>query len=1166
MPINIYEEIKQEDSLQNFHKDGIAEKPNDPVNIYDFIEASQEQKPDSIETGEEPARSMQFAQPEQPVQQPEVVDPYTFESKHPNLWAAGKAIADIPRGVAELGEAVVSGATLGASEQAGRFGEYLANKFVKAVTGKDVSEKAKQDKVIRPWLETTGEMAGSAAPIGAVSKTIAAPLIKKIAGSKAINAFHKMIGGAATGITYTAIEKMIKEGELPTPGEVAENGILWGALDGIFHTFGQTKKFANAIKKLARLYGISKKEALNTVLKDAKEAGAPIIKYAEEFANYQSALQKTGSTAQIDSEFLAKGRKAAEDFVASVEYKLNKTGDMAGGLKEQLKSEQKAALEQKAKLEAEKIGQPLIKPGEQKIKSRKPSELKTVIHEPVEQIPYKVPEKPLRPEQRSALAQRHKKAVEPVFMPSVKTGSEYTKSRKPRSVAQILKDVNTAVGKRGAIGKKELTQDQIEATQRIIHDAKLAGKTISKYMSDAGATPETIAKIVSNIDLLKKKPLSGGISSKIEGKLKAKIKGIGQESLKALKEGALEVDKYTGAITTRLANIDPSLRGIQQRFEHELGRNIIKDTDEILPVVKSVKKIKGSEKEALALAMNNRDASTVNKIAKKHGLNEQFKKIRTVLDSIYKKAENVGLKTGYLKNYYPRYVKNPKGLIAYFQKQPEWSQIDDMIKKTEKAVGRSLNDVETAEIIDTFLTSRSFGSQYRDGGFILKKPGAVKERKIYKLNKEMQKYYATPNEALIRYITNMNTAIAKKKYFGYSRKNAATQYSPSILSRRIAELKARGKISPEDEMLIKEMVGARMDEKGTHGFFDLVKNIMLIDVLNSPKQAITQLGDIAWSLFTSPIKTIPSLGKAILKRSDIGVKDAGIRTVSAEFGGARKSAVAVEKLMKAIGLEKIDFIGKETLMNTAIRKARSIIKKGKNVDKLVKELEPTFGKETGQLIKDLEQGKITDNVKLYAFQKLSGFQPVSLSEMPQKYLTAGNGRIFYTLKSFTLKALDVYRREAIQKMLKKGTRLEGFANLLRLTAALTMAGAGADTIKDILFNKKVDLKDNIVENLFKIAQLGKYIRINIKREGAGKALMKSIAPPTKVIDAISKDIATRGDKGGLETIRSVPYGEFYYSWLGKGSERKKEAKKKQARIRRIEKKKKSLQTINQSLL
>ncbi len=77
-----------------------------------------------------------------------------------------------------------------------------------------------------------------------------------------------------------------------------------------------------------------------------------------------------------------------------------------------------------------------------------------------------------------------------------------------------------------------------------------------------------------------------------------------------------------------------------------------------------------------------------------------------------------------------------------------------------------------------------------------------------------------------------------------------------------------------------------------------------------------------------------------------------------------------------------------------------------------------FGNEFGGLISDLQNGKITDNVKYYLFSELSGVQPINLSQMPLKYLNMKGGRVLYALKSFTLKQLDLIRRTVIDEAAK----------------------------------------------------------------------------------------------------------------------------------------------------
>jgi hypothetical protein len=250
--------------------------------------------------------------------------------EHPNLWAAGKAIADIPQGLSELGERIVSGATLGLSDRVGEFGEYLAEKL----TGQQIP---KREKVLRPWLEATAEMAGSFAPLSAAEKTVVLPIVKKLSKTKEIKAFQKMIGWGAAGSAYSATEKLIKEGELPSPKEIAEDGALWAGIEGLLHAAGLGGKFSAAVNRLAKTYGSTRKEALKIILDDAKRLNAPVIKYADDFSKYQAHLKDLkdkGLKAALSpdkSMMVTQGKKAAEKFVNSVIKAIKKTKDRLTG-------------------------------------------------------------------------------------------------------------------------------------------------------------------------------------------------------------------------------------------------------------------------------------------------------------------------------------------------------------------------------------------------------------------------------------------------------------------------------------------------------------------------------------------------------------------------------------------------------------------------------------------------------------------------------------------------------------------------------------------------------------------------------------------------------------------------------------------------------------------
>ena len=172
------------------------------------------------------------------------------------------------------------------------------------------------------------------------------------------------------------------------------------------------------------------------------------------------------------------------------------------------------------------------------------------------------------------------------------------------------------------------------------------------------------------------------------------------------------------------------------------------------------------------------------------------------------------------------------------------------------------------------------------------------------------------------------------------------------------------------------------------------------------------------------------------------------------------------------------------------------------------------------------------------FNKLSDMQPISLSEVPEKYLVGGNGRIFYMLKTFTLKAFDIFRRECFQKISTKGERLQGLRNLIRLTAYFSVMNASADMIQDLLLGRPTELSDLVVENIYRLFGASRYTAYGISRKGLGTTLAEQILPPFKAINAISQDIKTFGDEKGFEITQSIPVvGKLYYWWFGKGAKK-----------------------------
>jgi hypothetical protein len=310
---------------------------------------------------------------------------------------------------------------------------------------------------------------------------------------------------------------------------------------------------------------------------------------------------------------------------------------------------------------------------------------------------------------------------------------------------------------------------------------------------------------------------------------------------------------------------------------------------------------------------------------------------------------------------------------------------------------------------------------------------------------------------------------------------------------------------------------------------------------------------MAFSLYAGGVKNVlTSLPKAIIGESVISKEDIGIERVSAEVESNSKLANLLDSVLRLTGFLKIDQVGKETLINSIILKyqkiARNEAEDVATFEKFENQMQEIFEDETAELIEDLRNDVISENVKFLAFNELLNFQPVALSEVPETYLTSGNGRVFYILKTWTLKMLDVYRNEVFREM--KTDKASGIRNAIRLSFFLVTMNATADIVKAFMKGEDLDDEDValdiLVDNIVKLVGFSRYSLQQAQRDGIGSAVTDQISPPTRVIDDIWKDLRDlfkdsdkSFDVNKLRSIKNIPViGQLYYWWFGRRAEKK----------------------------
>jgi len=677
---------------------------------------------------------------------------------------------------------------------------------------------------------------------------------------------------------------------------------------------------------------------------------------------------------------------------------------------------------------------------------------------------------------------------------------------------------------------------------------------------------------------------------------------------KSGKDITKEFSKLLVPIYTKLEMINKSLASKVRRLDFDTGTAIEADEGAALPLLKKARAIMSRDDFSdWHYARENAATAKIDELVLKYNLRKEYDASRAMMDKLRMDAIDVGLHIGEIEGeYWPRVVKDLKGLYASMGAE-ERGLYDQALLDKAAQLGVSVTE------LDDYIRSDIITNIILRGPTGLGQPGATKERKFAKIPPALDKFYMHSDAALIRHIHEMRTAIEARKFFGKipekvremksqmyriqarvrdlneqikadvgneklkKKKNelihdekmlraglekyASQRDFRANIGAYIDELIVSGEISHDQQQEVNEILTARFHQRGPHGAVRAYKNISYIDTMGSLISALTQIGDMAWVAYEAGV--IPALrhaGNSILKESKITRKDVGVSRLAEEFADAEGLGKAVSWVLRAAGLEKIDAIGKESLLNAALEKYQRRAKS--DPDGLRKEIYHMFGKDTDGVILDLQSGEITADIKFLTYSRLADFQPIGLSEMPEMYLRLENGRIFYMLKTFTIKQFDAFRRECFHKIRtgNKEEKIQGVKNLLRLGMFFVLANAGADELKDFILNRDTDFNDRVVDNVLRLAGASKFVVWKARTEGLPLAIAQQVLPPFKFLTGLSKDIYNAGDDKGLEIVGSIPLvGKLAYWHIGRGTSKREDLwnrrlTKHKAKVRKVKEK------------
>ena len=594
----------------------------------------------------------------------------------------------------------------------------------------------------------------------------------------------------------------------------------------------------------------------------------------------------------------------------------------------------------------------------------------------------------------------------------------------------------------------------------------------------------------------------------------------------------------------------------------------IKDKQKVLNAIKEKQALEAQEKqeeqEANDLANRRRQAQTADilrmqkgenetyeqvrdRILAKHNMGDNYKIVSDLLQNLYDGGRGVGMDVGYLENFFPRLVKDVRGLQDSYTGVLYDTEIQRELDAIEQRRGKTLEGYERQSIIENIIKRKSIKMSL--GGMT---PGNIKERTIEVIDSERRnKYYASPEEALVNYAQSMIASINQAKLLGTTNRRKGEVIQGGRLAEIINRNLEAGTISNEGLRIIQDAVDARFGRHGKQSsIIKGLKNAGYIATMGNVGSAVTQLGDFYFTgVQTGVFNTIAGFAKTLASKDRITREDVmgarNVVTIEAQEG-AGALGKAVDWFFKASGITQIDALAKNTNINANYTMMRKAVRNqnSKEYKKLFNELVKTQGmRDASKAISDLRSGIKSDQVLQALFNRLSDVAPISLIEMPQAYAENPNTRIMYSLKSYTIKQFDFLRQQSFQKMAKKDTFVEGFTNLFRIGMLAMLANGSADVLKAILFNREIDEEDLVFNNILRIFGVTKFTTVKAQKEGIGEALITTVAPPQLgILNDLSQDVSRAISEGeiDIDELRSVKYiplvGKLYYWREGRGVE------------------------------
>lgn len=628
-------------------------------------------------------------------------------------------------------------------------------------------------------------------------------------------------------------------------------------------------------------------------------------------------------------------------------------------------------------------------------------------------------------------------------------------------------------------------------------------------------------------------------------------------------------------LSRKLKNIDPKLTAIFRNHEGVINVKTRDYLDRASPFITSMtKRLADSElkQRQFKLHLLNGDMDKIrvmmDELKVPNSVSKEFEDMQSAFEDIrsYARQEG-GIDVGYQQGYFPRLISNYDSFKSALQGD-DANAVTKALEEYAQKEGISVDAIPQGVAAE--ITSRTLrGFPVQPGASL---PGNLKQRKIGRITDEqMIDGYADPADALKNYIERTVQAVERRKFlyrnpnakgnkvgFDGSKDRVGADLGIDMevddsLAGEVAKrlLKDNKDLSSEDVQKLKEIIQARFSGKTVDPFIQGVKNLNYIQVMGNFGSAITQLGDLAYSMH---FNGFDNTFKALFNQKDnydfvkyFNLKDHNIDAVTSTDAISK----TLDKVFTITGLKKLDQLAKNTTMNASWKKYKA--QAMKDSQGLQEELAPIFGKDrAGLMVKELRESNpgskdLPKSVEELIWYKFLDLNPATLGEMPKYYNQSGNARIMYMLKSFTIKQFDVFRETAqkdidrTKALMAKGDKrgaakaaADAISKLVGLGLVFGAANASTDMIKDTMYGRPIKRDELLEDNIWRLLGINRYIVKKAQREGPMKTAAELILPPTAILDRAWQDISAivgnKEYKGAM--LQGTPLDMVYWKYLG----------------------------------